>query len=49
MLGVVACGYFVRDTEATAFMQGMHLSHIVAVVLLSLGAALSFFCLNREL
>lgn len=49
MLGVAMCGYFVRDTVPAAFMQGMHLSLIVAVVLLFLGAALSFFCLNREL
>ncbi len=49
MLGVATCGYFVRDTAPAAFMQGMHLSLIVAVVLLFLGAALSFFCLNREL
>ncbi|TQX84144.1 MULTISPECIES: MFS transporter [Rhizobium] len=48
MLGVATCGYFVRDTAPAAFMQGMHLSLIVAVVLLFLGAALSFFCLNRE-
>jgi DHA2 family methylenomycin A resistance protein-like MFS transporter len=49
MLGVAACGYLVRDTAPSAFMHGMHLSLIVAVVLLFLGAALSFFCLNREL
>jgi DHA2 family methylenomycin A resistance protein-like MFS transporter len=48
MLGVATCGYFVRDTVPSAFMHGMHLSLIVAVVLLFLGAALSFFCLNRE-
>lgn len=48
MLGVATCGYFVRDTAAPAFMHGMHLSLIVAVVLLFLGAALSYFCLNRE-
>lgn len=48
MLGVATCGYFVRDTASTAFMHGMHLSLIVAVVLLFLGAALSFFCLDRE-
>lgn len=49
MLSVAACGYFVRDTATTAFMRGMHLSLIVAAVLLFLDAALSFFCLNREL
>ncbi len=49
MLGVETCGYLVRDTAPAAFMHGMHLSLIVAVVLLFLGAALSFFCLNREL
>lgn len=48
MLGVETCGYFVRDTASTAFMHGMHLSLIVAVVVLFLGAALSFFCLDRE-
>ncbi|WP_205909127.1 hypothetical protein [Neorhizobium lilium] len=48
MLGVAMCGYFVRDTTPTAFMQGVHLSLIVAVVLLFLGAALSFFCLKQE-
>jgi DHA2 family methylenomycin A resistance protein-like MFS transporter len=48
MLGVATCGYFVRDTAPSAFMHGMHLSLIVAVVLLFIGAALSFFCLNRE-
>jgi DHA2 family methylenomycin A resistance protein-like MFS transporter len=47
MLGVATCGYFVRDTAPAAFMHGMRLSLIVAVVLLLLGAALSFFCLNR--
>ncbi len=49
MLGVATCGYLVRDTAPAAFMQGMHLSLIVAVVLLFLGTALSFFWLNREL
>ncbi len=49
MLGVATCGYFVRDTAPAAFMHGMHLSIIVAAVLLFLGAGLSFFCLKREL
>lgn len=49
MLGVATCGYFVRDTAPAEFMHGMHLSLIVAVVLLFLGAALSFFCLSRKL
>lgn len=49
MLGVATCGYFVRDTAPAAFMHGMHLSLIVAVVLLFLGAAFSFFCLNQEI
>lgn len=49
MLGVATCGYLVRETAPSAFMHGMHLSLIVAVVLLFLGAALSFFCLSREL
>ncbi len=48
MLGVAACGYLVRDTAPAAFIQGMHLSLIVAVVLLLFGTALSFFCLNRK-
>lgn len=48
MLGVATCGYFVRDTAPSAFMPGMHLSLLVAGGLLCLGAALSFFCLNRE-
>ncbi|MGA1804678.1 MFS transporter [Rhizobium sp. HT1-10] len=47
MIGVATCGYFVRDTAPTAFMHGMHLSLIVAVVLLFLGAALSFFRLEK--
>ncbi|MDH7804476.1 MULTISPECIES: MFS transporter [unclassified Rhizobium] len=47
MLGVATCGYFVRDTAPAAFMHGMHLSLIVAVVLLLLGAALSFIGLRR--
>jgi DHA2 family methylenomycin A resistance protein-like MFS transporter len=48
MLGVAVCGYFVRDTAPAVFMRGMHLSLTVAVVLLSLGATLSFFCLKEE-
>jgi DHA2 family methylenomycin A resistance protein-like MFS transporter len=48
MLGVAVCGYFVRDTAPAVFMRGMHLSLTVAVVLLSLGATLSFFCLKQE-
>lgn len=48
MLGVATCGYLVRDTAPVAFIQGMHLSLMVAVVLLFLGAALSLFCLSRE-
>ncbi len=48
MLGVATCGYFVRDTAPAAFMHGMYLSLIVAVALLLLGAALSFFCLRQE-
>ncbi|RWX74749.1 DHA2 family efflux MFS transporter permease subunit [Neorhizobium lilium] len=48
MLGVAMCGYFVRDTEPTAFMHGMHVSLIVAVALLLAGAALSFFCLKQD-
>ena len=49
MLGVAAGGYFVRDTAPIAFMRGMHLSIIVAVGVLLLGAALTFFCLERKL
>ena len=49
MLGVATCGYFVHDTAPAAFMHGMHLALIVAVVLLFLGAILSFFCLNSEI
>lgn len=48
MLGVATCGYFVRDTTPTAFMHGMHLSLILATVLLVFGAALSLFCLKLE-
>jgi DHA2 family methylenomycin A resistance protein-like MFS transporter len=47
MLGVATYGYFVRDTTPAAFMHGMHLSLIVAVVLLLLGAALSFIGLRQ--
>ncbi|MBV8651777.1 MAG: MFS transporter, partial [Alphaproteobacteria bacterium] len=45
MLGVAICGYLVRDTAASAFMQGMRLSLAVAVVLLLCGALLSFLSL----
>ncbi|KJF71063.1 MFS transporter [Agrobacterium arsenijevicii] len=47
MLGVATYGYFVQDTAPAAFMHGMHLSLIVAVVLLLLGAALWFIGLRR--
>ncbi|WP_160005099.1 MFS transporter [Rhizobium sp. 18055] len=48
MVGVATCGYLVRDTAATAFMAGMHLSIALAVVLLVAGAALAFFGLHER-
>lgn len=47
MLGVATCGYFVRDAAPAAFMHGMHLSLIIAVVLLFFGATLSFIWLKK--
>ncbi|RWX81646.1 hypothetical protein EPK99_05115 [Neorhizobium lilium] len=49
---VSAIGFILIEAKSRApmlaFMHGMHLSLIVAVVLLFLGAALSFFCLRQE-
>lgn len=48
MVGVATCGYLVRDTTATAFMTGMHLSIALAATLLLVGAALALFGLRER-
>lgn len=48
MLGVAVCGYLVRDSMPSAFMQGMRLSLDAAVALLLGGALLSFLYLKQE-
>ena len=48
MLGVAVCGFFVRDTEPSIFLHGMHVSLALAVVLLSAGGILSYFGLKKH-
>ena len=43
MVGVAVFGFFVRDTAPDAFMQGMHLSLVVAVAGLVAGIAICIF------
>jgi DHA2 family methylenomycin A resistance protein-like MFS transporter len=43
MLGVAVFGFFVRDTAPDSFMQGMHLSMVVAAAVLVAGIAMCIF------
>jgi DHA2 family methylenomycin A resistance protein-like MFS transporter len=43
VLGVAVFGFLVRSEQPTLFMEGMHISIVVAGVLLAIGAILSFF------
>ncbi len=48
MLGVAVCGFFVRDTEPSLFLHGMHVSIALAVALLSAGGILSYLGLKES-
>jgi DHA2 family methylenomycin A resistance protein-like MFS transporter len=47
MLGVAVFGFFVRDTGAAHFVQGMHLAIAVSAALLAAGIVMNYYVLPR--